>query len=235
MTRLELKGTHWSKLFTVVRFLLGKVVYEGHGTLSQEEEFLLLEAYTLLDLCANYDFVIHKRGQLIKLSTLINYYNLCRLQTFEGAQVVFVNKAKILQRLGVLPTAHAYFGWANLFNVSRFVRRVNPERPRRVKRQKRFLGVGYRDKGTMKNMATDSSPSWQEVANARIEPPTSEERDLVTYNLYWTNWGYHPENIPIESDVPTRPNALGATFQETEKKQSNGFVLHDHSEQKLLK
>jgi hypothetical protein len=29
---------------------------------------------------------------------------------------------------------------------------------------KRWIGVGYRDKGTLRNSAKDGSPSWQEVA-----------------------------------------------------------------------
>ena len=32
----------------------------------------------------------------------------------------------------------------------------------------RFIGVGYRDKGTAKNTALDGTPSWQEVASQPI-------------------------------------------------------------------
>lgn len=32
----------------------------------------------------------------------------------------------------------------------------------------RFIGIGYRDKGTAKNPAEDGSPSWQEVAQSNL-------------------------------------------------------------------
>jgi hypothetical protein len=39
-----------------------------------------------------------------------------------------------------------------------------PGVPQRQLPPKRWIGVGYRDKGTLRNQAKDGSPSWQEVA-----------------------------------------------------------------------
>lgn len=192
MRHLHLVGIHWSSQFTLLKFLLAKVVWEGYQTLTDLEEFLLVETYASLDLNTNFDFVKYKRGKLIKLSTIINYYNHCKAQNLNGAQHIFTNKAKLLLAQGVLPSSHAYFGWAKLFNVNRFVRSISP-RERSRKRAKRFIGVGYKDKGTMKNPATDSTPAWQDVAAVDLKlPPPASETDRA-YKLYWTNWGYRKD------------------------------------------
>lgn len=39
-----------------------------------------------------------------------------------------------------------------------------PGVPQKQLPPKRWIGVGYRDKGTLRNSAKDGSPSWQEVA-----------------------------------------------------------------------
>jgi hypothetical protein len=189
MQHLRLVNIHWSFQTTLLRFLLAKIVWEGYDTLTVEEEFLLIETFDLLDSNTNYDYVRHHRRYLIKVSPIIHYYINCKARTFKGAQIVFEKKAKLLLDHGILPTAHAYFGWVKLFNVKRYVRGVLPGQ-RRNKRIKRFIGVGYKDKGTMKNLAFDGSPSWQEVAACELKlPPQSKNYDF-TYRLYLTNWGW---------------------------------------------
>jgi hypothetical protein len=44
---------------------------------------------------------------------------------------------------------------------------------------KRFIGIGYRDKGTAKNTATDASPSWQEVAQSNLAKRKNEIERLL--------------------------------------------------------
>jgi hypothetical protein len=46
---------------------------------------------------------------------------------------------------------------------------------------KRYIGVGYKDKGSRKNIAFDGSPSWQEVAsNVRFgEDPQNRARRML--------------------------------------------------------
>lgn len=187
MKLMELKYCHWSTHFTILKFLTAKIVWEGHDTLSQEEEFLLVQIYSLLDSNTNYDFVINFRPKLIKLSHLFHIYIRSRNRIFEGSKQVFQQEAELLLRQGVLPSAHAYFGWANLFNVKRFLRVTYPNN-KRDRRIKRFIGVGYKDKGTMKNIAEDCSPSWQEVAAVDLGlPPPLKETDPI-YELILTNW-----------------------------------------------
>ena len=48
-----------------------------------------------------------------------------------------------------------------------FLDSYSPGRPKNTLPPKTFVGKGYRDKGTVRNMAKDGSPSWQEVAMHR--------------------------------------------------------------------
>jgi len=70
-----------------------------------------------------------------------------------------------------------YFPERNLQGVSKHVKGhylVLPHRESGVLKKQlpepRRIGVGYRDKGHCRDPAWDASPSWQEVANARINP-----------------------------------------------------------------
>jgi hypothetical protein len=65
----------------------------------------------------------------------------------------------------LLPSPHAYFGmkgnrdlrtsYTLLFNDAIL--------PKKAK-SKRYIGVGYKDKGSCRDVAFDSSPHWKEVA-----------------------------------------------------------------------
>ena len=41
---------------------------------------------------------------------------------------------------------------------------------------KRYVGVGYRDQGSRRNVAYDGSPSWQEVATSAIMRDSQENQ-----------------------------------------------------------
>lgn len=67
-----------------------------------------------------------------------------------------------------------------------FVQPIDPQlttlERRSKKLQKRRMGVGYRDKGSLKNPAKDGSPSWQEVATHRgplYEVPNGKKKKQV--------------------------------------------------------
>jgi len=63
---------------------------------------------------------------------------------------------------------NAYFGKRNLDPPKCLLRKRSPNSGKNYRARKRFLGVGYKDHGTMKNMAYDGSPSWQEVSAANL-------------------------------------------------------------------
>jgi hypothetical protein len=67
-----------------------------------------------------------------------------------------------------LPSRQAYYGWRrNPVRVTPArVRLRNPLAPPTKLPAKRYVGVGYKDKGNRRDPATDGSPSWQEVATS---------------------------------------------------------------------
>lgn len=87
--------------------------------------------------------------------------------------------------LSVVLSPHAFFGRKKFFNVKNFVRKVN-----RLKNRKpsttRFLGVGYKDHGTARDVAWDGSPSWQELAQVLSQTDYSFDRDQFRIRL--SNW-----------------------------------------------
>jgi hypothetical protein len=81
----------------------------------------------------------------------------------------------------ILPTQSSYFGLKGNRNIRQSFRiDFNDTMSPKPVKQKRFIGVGYRDKGTRRNIAHDGSPSWQEVASESAE---LEQIFLETFNL----------------------------------------------------
>jgi hypothetical protein len=65
----------------------------------------------------------------------------------------------------IIPTSREYFGLAgqrDLRNSFRLV--LNDTLIPRAVPPKRFIGVGYKDKGSRRDPAFDGTPSWQETA-----------------------------------------------------------------------
>jgi hypothetical protein len=63
---------------------------------------------------------------------------------------------------------NAYFGKVKQNPPPSLLRKRTPQQVRKIRNRKKFIGVGYKDHGNMKNKAVDGSPSWQEVANERL-------------------------------------------------------------------
>ena len=62
---------------------------------------------------------------------------------------------------------HEYYGNFLEWSVKSYIVRDNLLSKKRHPPQ-RFVGVGYRDKGTRKINSTDASPAWQEVASSPV-------------------------------------------------------------------
>lgn len=70
---------------------------------------------------------------------------------------------------------NSYFGRRNQNPPPSLLRKRNRNNAKNFRNRKRFLGVGYKDHGTMKNIATDGSPTWQEVAmDERFREPIEQ-------------------------------------------------------------
>jgi hypothetical protein len=100
-----------------------------------------------------------------------------KVEPLSGAKVY----AQFLQRRYILPSFNAYFGWRKSTELGRFIGVQNRKLKDRRPRPTRFIGVGYKDSGTARNVSIDASPSWQEVAshNTRNYPMRDSVSDYL--------------------------------------------------------
>lgn len=175
-----------SKLWSVVRFLYSKAVYEP-SKLDLLDLFILDSALEQLLLSKTESWNKQNRKRLINVS---NCFKLVRSSA--SGQVAATNGLRIflnnIER-GFIHSAHAYFGRRNDYSPKDWIKTTN----RRLKKSpppKRYIGVGYQDHGARRIHSYDASPSWQEVASTRgnlsvsvnhREPPGHL---LVTFSLF---------------------------------------------------
>lgn len=155
------KGT---KQMTLLRFLLAKVVY-GLDGLSLEEYLGLYHLF--------YDLTESKSKDLFFLSKYQPWLERVEvvLRKMAGTKIFPVipqdETKKIIEKLleEHLPTPRAFYGLSGQRELRQSFRLVLNDTlmPRKVLPQ-RFIGVGYKDKGTRRDLALDGNPSWQTVA-----------------------------------------------------------------------
>lgn len=154
-----------SEALMIVRVLLSKIVYRRNlSVLTDAEQYLLAECWKILSEGRSRSMVQSKK-QLV--SSLL-YIENCRTGTILNEKLDHTLWWKMLERKEGVMSPFAYFGWWGSHRIERFFRFRNRESERPCNANKRFIGVGYRDAGTARNVAFDASPSWQEVASVRL-------------------------------------------------------------------
>jgi hypothetical protein len=157
-----------SKRITILRFLLAKMVYDSSG-LGLEDFLVMYDLFMYADQkCQSDKHFEEKYGDwLFTVSGL--------LQQMSDQRVFPIRpdtESRTLLEKGLiplLPSQHAYFGLKKqprIWNSFRIQFR-NPLITPKAFPLKRYIGVGYRDKGHLKNKAVDGSPSWQDVWDSK--------------------------------------------------------------------
>lgn len=151
------------KLITVFRFLLAKALFSQEG-LHLDEYLALLEAYHRLREARDPSFV-SKYGQwLITIEPVLKELSQVRVFPLKP----YGNTAKV-ERLLVpfLPSRSAFHGYEGHLQLRDSFRVLfrNPLAPIPKSPPKRYIGVGYKDKGARRDPAWDGSPKWQDVAS----------------------------------------------------------------------
>lgn len=145
-------------LVQYLRFLLGKWSYEGVN--SREQEELIQLSLWFLDITQG-----RKLGKLSSFACALLLKDLKQLLPNEkprsGKRWICVS----VTTRQLIPTPHQYFGWKNqtenqwyrnsVFQFHVMEKKRWPAQP--------FIGVGYKDKGTRKNVAQEGSPDWKTV------------------------------------------------------------------------
>lgn len=159
-----------SKLITIFRFLLAKVVYDKLDGLRLDEYLALMEAYLRLREHKDPTFQAKYGEWLITIQPFLA--SLAGIKVFP---MVPQKSSHELERAltPLLPSVSAYFGYKNNPQIRDSFRIIvrNPFITAKSLPPPRFLGVGYKDKGHRRNTAIDGSPRWQDIAGKDI--PTS--------------------------------------------------------------
>ena len=152
-----------TKKMTLFRFLLAKMVYEEEG-IHLDEFIILSERY--------FEFLESRdpsfRSKYIEWFEE-NHFIFIEIFKQKSFPYRIPDKAqKDTKRAfaGLLPSQQAYYGLKGQRDLRKSYKVVlnSQLQPQRLK-SKRFIGVGYRDKGTARNDAEDGTPSWKVVAS----------------------------------------------------------------------
>ena len=155
---LELTSTRW---FLRFRFLLAQYRWDSERFDKNSLEELHYINQLMLERFEGNRNHRKKFLLLLKLQDFIRRIGL--QQSAETRKVVMWNYPR--ECIHVLPDAHTYFGLrGNEFQKTSYLKwrtsRARKNRPQR------FIGVGYKDKGTWSNKAIDGSPSWKVVVTS---------------------------------------------------------------------
>jgi hypothetical protein len=106
----------------------------------------------------------------------------------------------VLRAFGSKLRVHcAYFGKKLLNPPKSLLRKRSPYSNKSRAIRKKYIGVGYKDHGTMRNDAIDGSPHWKEVSSQNFEehPPIRKEEITILKTNYWF-FRRHPVNNQLE-------------------------------------
>jgi hypothetical protein len=172
-----------TKKVTLLRFLLAKLVYgkEGEG-LSVEEYLVFLELFFGLEGTTDPNLVRKWKESFEKLSTLIP-----ALSEIREFPIVLGEPSRdaLVEFFGgdpLLPKPEAFYGLMGqreLRNSFRVQFKSSWVPPKQVVR---YIGVGYKDKGSRRFPELDGSPSWQEVATTLANREREQEEAEAAYS-----------------------------------------------------
>jgi len=162
---------------TLFRFLLAKMMYEESG-IHLDEYLVLYSLYHDLQLIEDAgfrekydDWFSRHFSFFLELGRATHFpVRLCQENITEHL---------LKQMSPLLPSKQAYFGLKGQRNIRLgYEVQLNSSLPPVRVRPKAYIGVGYRDKGTRRDLAKNGSPSWQEVSSHNFELERRAEEEL---------------------------------------------------------
>jgi len=152
------------KRISLQRYLVSKVIYQADkitptDLIALYDNQLWLEAKCFKD----YDFDKKFGKSLEVLSKILKQVNLSK--GFSPKALVNLSLKFYTMLRGFMIPARNYQDYRKRFSGSfQVIEMQSPGKDRRYLPPKKVIGIGYRDKGTLKRPWLDGSPSWQEVA-----------------------------------------------------------------------
>jgi hypothetical protein len=157
------KGTSRIVLF---RYLLSKLFWESESGLHLDEYLVLMELWLILLELKDPGFQRKYKNELQESLNL--YSQISRANSFPLRIKIKISEIPEFRHLlpSLIMTPESYFGMRGNRNIRKsFVIQFEDSRlPLRIPSE-RYIGVGYKDKGTCRDPSLDASPSWQEVGS----------------------------------------------------------------------
>jgi hypothetical protein len=141
------------------RFLFSKLVWEEKG-LVDEEVKILFDLYLKFEDLANKDANYAVWVKPLKEAKPIMRKVRVNVSKNQGLRNEFLRVDRSVT--GLILDSHGYFGMKGQERLGTAKLVQNPPRKRRLP-PKRFIGVGYKDKGNLRDKSYDGTPSWEEV------------------------------------------------------------------------
>lgn len=197
---------NWSIVHKALIAILCRLAFEPEKKPSELEIRFIKDAVCFLYTSGSIDFAASNKKYLI------NYIYNKFYKIKNDAEDFFesVSDRDIIPDLFVppfqarkaFPSERDYFGnlKSNLLLYKQVYKIHNTEKRR--KPQKRFIGVGYRDKGHLKIKSFDGTPAWQNLVSIKPKKLPRDER-LYEYNV-----------VADLLDYGAIPNSEGLSFQE---------------------
>lgn len=192
----------WRQKRTVFRLFLSKAVYQKIS--DNELSFLWTLSLEFYDRSRNQPFLGFSRIQLgYLLKTLRDYLVDGKIQR----KGLVDNELVIDLILG----PHQFYGLLGSKDVQFFLKDVRSFAVLEKKKYppQRFIGVGYKDKGSKRMLNLDGSPDWKEVLSNH---PTLRNRIEVTYSDPLLDWT--PEQYQI--NLMAFPKTITKKYRKSE-------------------
>ena len=154
------KGTWPTKrqLGVGLKFLLGKWIYEG-VTEKEIEQIWILSNWILENSARENYLGFSQLGLLLLIKDFGRYLKPGKPRS--GMKILPIDHFN----LKYFPDAHTYYGWKNGTTTKKYLSQAGYLIVEKRKYPPpKFIGVGYKDKGTRRNLAKDGSPDWKYVA-----------------------------------------------------------------------
>lgn len=152
---------------TLTRLILSRIAYvRTRKQVTLDEILILYDNLLYLQILASRDqsFSLKYGSALEALSLLLQRINLRKLGIKQAWQILVRGIEYFPERKFLIPERNLLQVERNMRGSYWFLLTRTPGILKRQTQPKRWIGVGYRDKGTRRDVAWDGSPSWQEVA-----------------------------------------------------------------------
>lgn len=152
------------KRISLQRYLVSKFCYEGNK-LRERDLLCIYDNQLWLERKSETDFDFKKKfgNSLEELSEILKEANFSQGLSRKALK-------RLSQKFGeklsgfVVPNRN-YLSFRTRFDGSYHLLTLTSSETKNIP-PKRFIGIGYRDKGNARDLALDGSPSWQEIASS---------------------------------------------------------------------